>query len=66
MEGLILIALYGLGCMTLVALAFLLYTRSVASRRQHVCSQCGEKQTVELMEATRCNACGAPFEPSPH
>ncbi|MCP5024553.1 MAG: hypothetical protein GY930_22665 [bacterium] len=46
---------------TLAFLAMLLYMRSVASRQQHVCPVCGERQTVELMDAKRCSQCGAPF-----
>lgn len=61
MEGLIILAVYGLGGLLLVALGFLFYTRAVASRKAHACPQCGERMTVELMDATRCNTCGAPL-----
>jgi predicted RNA-binding Zn-ribbon protein involved in translation (DUF1610 family) len=61
MEGLILVAIFSFFGLCVVALGILLYSRAVASRKAHVCPQCGERITVELMDATRCNACGAPL-----
>lgn len=43
-------------------IAVLLYMRSVSSRKSYTCPQCGECMTVELMEASRCNTCGAPLQ----
>jgi len=61
MEGLILFLVYGAIAVVVVGFGFLFYVRSVASRKRYVCPQCGEQQTVELMDASHCNACGAPF-----
>jgi|GEM_PF-3332785 len=61
MAGIFIVLLYVLGAALVVALGFFLYLRSVTSRRLYVCPACGEKQNVELMEATHCNSCGAPF-----
>jgi len=62
MEALIIIAFYVFIAAVVITLGFFLYLRSVASRKRHACPQCGEKQTVELMHASRCNTCGAPFD----
>ncbi|MBN2312200.1 MAG: hypothetical protein JXR94_24690 [Candidatus Hydrogenedentes bacterium] len=39
-----------------------LYLLSVRSRKQYRCPACGERLSVEHMEAKRCNLCGAPLE----
>jgi hypothetical protein len=65
MDALIVIVIYALGILIVVGLGFLLYFRALASRRSSVCPQCGERLTVELMEATRCNTCGAPLAGGP-
>ena len=62
MEALLIIAFYVFIAAIVIALGFVLYMRSLASRKQHTCPKCGEKQTVELMHASRCNTCGAPFD----
>jgi DNA-directed RNA polymerase subunit RPC12/RpoP len=48
----------GLGA---IGLAVLLYVRAMASRAVYRCPQCQEIVTVELMQASRCNTCGAPL-----
>ena len=45
-----------------VGLGVLLYLRAVASRKRYACPKCGEKLSVELMKARRCNMCGAPLD----
>ena len=45
----------------LIALGVLLWLRSAASRKTQVCRQCGEQVTVELMDGTHCQSCGAPL-----
>ena len=45
-----------------VVLGAVLFARSVRSRRRYWCRQCGERMTVELMEARNCNQCGAPLD----
>ncbi len=66
MEGLVILALYVLGGLLLVGLGVLLYVRAAASRKAYVCPECGERMTVELMKASRCNTCGAPLGGSLH
>jgi DNA-directed RNA polymerase subunit RPC12/RpoP len=51
-------ALLGLGALVL---AVLLYVRAMASRTVYRCPQCKELINVELMQARRCNTCGAPL-----
>ena len=63
MNGLIVLLAYVFVGLLLVALGFLFYLRSVASRRRHTCPECGEVQEVELMNASRCSTCGAPLGP---
>ena len=46
-----------------VPIAILLYVRAAESRKRYTCASCGERVTVELMDAGHCNTCGAPFEP---
>ena len=55
----ILVGLLLLG--TLIALPVLFWLRSAASRKTLVCGQCGEQVTVELMQGTHCQSCGAPL-----
>jgi hypothetical protein len=38
------------------------YTFSVLSRKSYRCPKCGERVSVEYMEAKRCGMCGAPLE----
>jgi hypothetical protein len=64
MEALGVILLYALISLLICGLGLFLYLRSVASRRTLTCPQCGEVQTVELMNATHCNTCGAPYSTS--
>jgi rRNA maturation endonuclease Nob1 len=63
-EYLILILYGGLG-IGLVYLGVIFYARAVASRKRYFCPRCREQMTVELMEAGRCNQCGAPLEREP-
>jgi hypothetical protein len=59
MEGLAVLLLYlVIGAIVIVAGA-LLYARSVGSRKRYCCPQCGEQISVELMDASHCNVCGA-------
>lgn len=44
-----------------LGLVVFLYLRSVLSRRGYRCPHCGERLSVELMQATFCNVCGAPL-----
>lgn len=46
----------------LIAVGVILFLRAVDSRKHYTCPECGEKQRVELMEASRCNTCGAPLK----
>jgi hypothetical protein len=34
---------------------------AVLSRKSYECPSCGERLTVEYMEARHCNVCGAPL-----
>ena len=56
------IVVYGGGGTLLLGLAVLLYLRSVASRKRYVCPHCGDRSTVELMEAGHCSSCGSALE----
>lgn len=38
--------------------ALLLYLRSGLSRKDYACPHCGERLSVELMDATNCTSCG--------
>ncbi len=61
MGGLIVLFLYvGLG-VAVVGLGVLFYLRSACSRKRYCCPQCGERVSVELMDAGHCNMCGAPL-----
>ncbi len=57
----ILLLIYGSGFVLLAILAVLLYLRAAGTRKGYVCPHCGERLTVELMSASRCNMCGAPL-----
>jgi hypothetical protein len=57
----VLLLIYFFGFVLLAMLALLLFIRAVSSRKQYVCPHCGERLTVELMSASRCNMCGAPL-----
>jgi len=46
----------------LIALGILFYVLAVASRKSYRCTRCGEQITVEYMQASHCNMCGAPLE----
>ena len=61
MEGLIVLLIYGGIGLVVVGLAVLFYLRAVSSRKRYCCPQCGERMSVELMQATHCNMCGAPL-----
>lgn len=61
MNILLIVLLYVLIPLAVIGIGLLLYLRAFASRKHYVCAQCGERQSVELMEATDCNSCGAPF-----
>jgi hypothetical protein len=61
MAGLLVILIYAVVGAMVVALGALLYARSVSSRKTYCCPQCGERVSVELMKAGRCNVCGAPL-----
>lgn len=52
---------YGGGGALMLLLGVFFYVRSVESRAEYRCSQCGERQKTELMTASRCNHCGAPL-----
>jgi rRNA maturation endonuclease Nob1 len=39
------------------------FLRSMDSRRWYVCTKCGERVKVELMDASHCNTCGAELQP---
>lgn len=56
------IVIYGGGGLILLVLAILFYLRSVASRKHYVCPHCGDRSTVELMEAGHCSSCGTQLE----
>ena len=43
-------------------IAVVLYVFSVLSRKSYRCPKCGERVSVEYMEAKRCGMCGAPLE----
>ena len=55
---------YAFGLLVIATIGFLLYLRSVDSRRRYQCAACGETQRVELMTASHCNCCGAPLDPT--
>ncbi len=61
MEALIPLLIYGGIGTVLVVLGVVFYMRAVSSRKFYVCPECGERVRVELMEAARCNTCGAPL-----
>jgi len=60
-EGLVVVLMYGVGIAGVAMLALLLYLLAVRSRRSYVCPQCGERLSVEYLNAKRCNMCGAPL-----
>lgn len=43
----------------LTLLAILFYIRSTRSRKSYQCIECDETISVELMDASSCNVCGA-------
>ena len=45
-----------------LGLMIVFFLRSRESRKTYSCPRCGEQVTVELMEASRCNSCGAPLD----
>jgi len=45
-----------------LGLAIVFVLRSIESRKGYSCPQCGERIVVELMDASRCNSCGAPLQ----
>ena len=44
------------------ALAVFLTILAVRSRKTYRCSECGEAQRVEYLDARRCSHCGAPLQ----
>jgi hypothetical protein len=57
----IVLAIYVVAGLGLLGLAVLLYLRATASRTVYRCPKCNEVVSVELMQASRCNVCGAPL-----
>ncbi len=61
MEGMVVILFYAAAGVVVLIAGALFYARSVKSRKRYCCPKCGERVAVELMEASRCNMCGAPL-----
>ena len=45
-----------------LGLSIVFFLRAMESRKRYRCHECGEQVQVELMNASRCNSCGTPFE----
>ncbi len=62
MQGFYILLFYALIAVAILTFGLLLWARSSLSRKSYRCPKCHEVVQVELMNATRCNVCGAPLD----
>ncbi|MGF1579405.1 MAG: hypothetical protein ACFCD0_08590 [Gemmataceae bacterium] len=61
MEAFIVLGFYALIGLAVVVFGGLVYVRATMSRKTYRCQECNEVISVELMDASYCNVCGAPL-----
>ncbi|MCF6285594.1 MAG: hypothetical protein L3K26_10440 [Candidatus Hydrogenedentes bacterium] len=57
----VILFLYGGVLLIIILLAIFFYSRSVQSRKNYTCPECGEQIQMEHMDVSHCNSCGAPL-----